>query len=169
MSAIKRNFFITLGSVILIEGIIVGIFFFLLQGFILPLAEDFLEVQSDIASTGRRVQDFKALVAPGLQRNVADIETLRSSFFVYSSDKSLEFIELLEGVAKRNNLMPEIGEFPSGTAPTQIRVVGRFSDIVKFLREFENGTTLFQISGLALVVSGTDMVSATVQFNLAHL
>jgi len=168
MSPIRRNFFITLGSIILIDGAIIGVFLVLLQWFILPLAERFLAVQKEIAVAERQVQDFKALVAPSLQKNSMEIEALRNSFFIYSSEKSLQFIETLESMAKRNNLTYQIGEFQTGSPPTQIIVTGSFANIAKFLREFENGETLFQISGLTLVESNASM-SATVQFSLAKL
>ncbi len=168
MSPIRRNFFITLGSIILIDGAVIGAFFFLLQWFILPLSENFLAVQKDIAITERKVQDFKALVAPSLQKNITEIKALSNSFFIYSSEKSLKFIESLESMAKRNNLTYQIGEFQTGSPPTQIIVTGSFASIVKFLREFENGETLFQISGLTLTESNV-LMSATVQFSLAKL
>lgn len=169
MTSIKKKFFITLGSVALIETVAVGIFFVLLYWFIWPLANDFLAVQREIAGVERQVRDFETLVEPGLQRNVDDIEALRSSFFVYSSERSLEFIELLERGAKRNNLVPDIGEFQSGTAPTEMRVVGSFINVMKFLREFENGSTLFQISGLTMTTAEGGTVSAAIQFKLAQL
>lgn len=153
----------------LVDGIIIGIFFMLLDGFILPLSKRFLAIQHDIIVAERRVQDFQALVAPGLQKNVDEIEALRGSFFVYSSDKSLEFIELLEGAAKRNSLTYNIGEFQSGAPPSGMQVKGNFFNVIKFLREFENGTTLFQITGLTLTSAGLDSVSADVRFSLASL
>lgn len=166
MSSFRKNFFITLGTVVTVLSILFGAFLYLFAGIISPLSAEFRSVQENIKIAEERISDFSGRVAPALEREEADMIKIEKAFFVYSPDTAKEFIVFLETAARRNNLIGEIGNLPQATLPTaSMNLAGSFDDIIVFLREIENGPILLAIDDVALRGSGKS-ISLAVQMRL---
>ncbi|MEK7630540.1 MAG: hypothetical protein AAB417_00715 [Patescibacteria group bacterium] len=166
MSGFRKNFFITVGTIIVAFGVLFGAFLYLFAGIISPLSSEFRLVQENIKIAEERIADFKGRVAPSLEREEADMIKIEKSFFVYSPDTAKEFIVFLETAARRNNLIGEIGSLPQAISPTaSMNITGSFDDIIVFLREIENGPLLLAIDSVALRGTGKS-ISLAIQMRL---
>jgi len=167
MNELRKNFFITLGSLGLILLVLGGIFAYLLYYQILPLRERLLEVLVAINIAEHRKDYFINIVQNDIEEGKADIESIRSHFFAYTDRSAKEFIVFLESAALRNNLALTISTLPSGEAAlTVVSVDGGYSNIMTFLRQLENEKYLFHIDSVALREQG-EVLGATIQFSLA--
>ncbi|MEK7649637.1 MAG: hypothetical protein AAB367_01575 [Patescibacteria group bacterium] len=166
MSDFRKNFFITLGVVILAACVFLGVFLYLFLGIISPLSGEFRLVQENIKIAEERIADFKGRVAPALLREEADMVKIEKSFFVYSPDTAKEFIIFLENASARNNLKGDIGSLPQATSPiVTMNLSGSFRDIITFLREIENGPLLLAINSVSLRGAG-ESIALSIQMRL---
>ena len=164
MNNFRRNFFITLGVSVAILLFLLGAFFYIFSGTIVPLSSEFRIAQENIKIAEGRSKDFKALVSKALERQVADIPKIEKLFFAYSPN-STAFRESLEVSARRHRLEYDIGDTPSGASlATTIRLTGAFSDGMSFLREIENGPILLDIESVSF--RGT---SKSIELNIKML
>ncbi|MDA1334406.1 MAG: hypothetical protein O2794_00115 [bacterium] len=148
ISIIKQKFLIALGFILLILAVFLGGFMYLLWNQIIPLSEQFLEVQREIKTAEEQIDTFKILVAPDLKKNELEFKRIQNLFF--SEERAFEFIVFLEQTAARHNLAQTISNPPSEKTPrTTVQIRGKEGDILQFMNEIENGTFLVRVAGVS--------------------
>lgn len=166
MSKLKKNFFITLGAVVVGEVALGALFFYFEYQIIAPRVASFTLTNNALATSEKSIADYKSNVTPTLQRNEEFLRNLEGLF--YTEDRGREFILFLEGVVNRNNLTHTITIPPTkANSIVSFQVEGSFQNVMRFLREIERERFLAIIKDVSIQSRIGSRVSASIQMMLA--
>ncbi|MEK7576651.1 MAG: hypothetical protein AAB482_03065 [Patescibacteria group bacterium] len=154
----RERFFKTLAVVVLFVGVIFGNYFYIWRYHVVSLADRFSNAKRNIQELNEENDMYRKNIEPSLLHSAEDIKTARGLFF--KPDPLLDFIYIVETLAKRNNLVHAIAAVPTAdTTSSQISVTGSYQNIIRFLREIENDALLIRVQSVALQGSGKEMTA----------
>lgn len=149
MTQIKKNFFVTLGIIVLIEGILIGAFYYLLQWQFLPLLEKFSSAQQEIYKAESSQTFYKSVVFPDLEEHKAFFGEIQNLFYRPQTDPEAfeRAVIFFEQAGSRNNLKFKITQTPTQQSLVfGLQVTGSFGNIMKLVQEIENDRYLLEIT-----------------------
>lgn len=150
----RDKFFKILGAALLIEVILAGVFLFLLFWIILPLAEEFESVVSEIALAESRITAYEREIEPLLEKNKETIQKADGLLLAPAPQDSIAFVEFLESVIRRNHLKHQLKTAPPSV---QLHIDGNFSDIAAFIKDIENERFLMTIQNVFVTQTSADL------------
>lgn len=149
MTQIKKKFFVTLGVVALIESVLIGAFYYLLQWQFLPLLEKFSSAQQEIYRAESAQAFYKSVVFPDLEEHKTFFEEIQNLFYrpQVNSEAFERAVIFFEQAGLRNNLKYKITQTPTQQSLAfGLQVTGSFGNIMKLVQEIENDKYLLEIT-----------------------